>query len=52
MKREQYVQGRAFCDAVVDLTDEATLSRMWTSAEAMPSLPEVEEPRLWLARTA
>ena len=51
MKREQYAPGRAFCDAVVELTDEATLSRMWDSAEAMPSLPEVEEPRLWLART-
>ena len=24
---------------------------MWESAEAMPSLPEVDEPRLWLART-
>jgi putative hydrolase len=51
MKREQYVQGRAFCDTVVEQTDEATLSRMWESAEAMPSLPEVHEPRLWLART-
>jgi putative hydrolase len=51
MKREQYAQGRAFCDAVVELTDEATLARMWESAEAMPSLPEIEEPRLWLART-
>ena len=51
MKREQYVAGRAFCDTVVELADEATLSRMWSSAEAMPSLPEVEEPRLWLART-
>jgi putative hydrolase len=51
MKREQYAQGRAFCDAVVDLADEATLARMWDSAEAMPSLPEIEEPRLWLART-
>ncbi len=51
MKREQYVSGRAFCDAVVSLTDEATLARMWISAEAMPSLPEVFEPRLWLART-
>ena len=36
---------------VVDLTDEATLARMWASAEALPSLPEIEEPRLWLART-
>ena len=51
MKREQYVAGRAFCDTVVELTDEATLSRMWESAEAMPSLPEIGEPRLWLART-
>jgi putative hydrolase len=51
MKRDQYRQGRAFCDTVVELTDEPTLSRMWESADAMPSLPEVLEPRLWLART-
>lgn len=51
MKREQYEQGRAFCDTVVEQTNEATLTRMWESAEAMPSLPEVHEPRLWLART-
>jgi putative hydrolase len=51
MKREQYAQGRAFCDSVVALTDEATLGRMWESADAMPSLPEIHEPRLWLART-
>jgi len=52
MKRQQYEQGRAFCDTVVEQTDETTLSRMWDSAEAMPSLPEIEEPRLWLARSA
>jgi coenzyme F420 biosynthesis associated uncharacterized protein len=52
VKREQYRLGRAFCDAVVDLTDEATLARMWDSAEALPSMPELEEPRLWLARSA
>ena len=51
MKREQDRQGRAFCDTAVELTDEATLARMWDSADAMPSLPEVAEPRLWLART-
>ncbi len=51
MKRQQYAQGRVFCDAVVELTDEATLARMWDGPDAMPSLPEVEEPRLWLART-
>lgn len=51
MKREQYEAGRAFCDTVVELTDEHTLARMWESFEAMPSLPEVSEARLWLART-
>ena len=50
MKREQYTQGRAFCDFVVEQTDESTLARMWASPEDLPSLPEIEEPRLWLAR--
>jgi putative hydrolase len=50
MKREQYRLGRAFCDAVVAVTDEATVARMWESAESLPSLPELDEPRLWLAR--
>ena len=52
VKREQYRLGRAFCHTVVELTDEATLARMWDSAEALPSMPELEEPRLWLARSA
>ena len=52
MKREQYRRGRAFCDTVAELADEATLATMWSSPEALPSLPEIEEPRLWLARSA
>ena len=52
MKREQYRQGREFCDTVVELTDEATLARMWDSADALPSLPEIDEPTLWLSRMA
>jgi coenzyme F420 biosynthesis associated uncharacterized protein len=52
MKREQYAVGRAFCDRVAELTDEATLSRMWDSAESLPSSPELAEPTLWLARMA
>src|SRR5438093_2315913 len=51
LKREQYAGGRRFCDTVVEQTDEATLARMWDSDDAMPSLPEIDEPRLWLART-
>jgi len=51
MKREQYRLGRAFCDTVAELSDELTLARMWDSPESLPSLPELAEPRLWLART-
>ena len=50
VKREHYRQGKAFCDRVVELSDESTLARMWTDADSLPSLPELEEPRLWLAR--
>jgi uncharacterized protein (DUF2342 family) len=39
MKRGQYVQGAAFCDTVVELTDEATHSSMWDTVEAMPVAP-------------
>ena len=51
MKRQQYELGRRFCDRVVELTDEPTLSLMWASAEALPSLVELDEPTLWLSRT-
>jgi putative hydrolase len=51
VEREHYRRGKAFCDTVAEQTDEATLARMWESAEALPSLPEIEEPQLWLART-
>jgi coenzyme F420 biosynthesis associated uncharacterized protein len=50
VERAQYRLGREFCDAVVEAADEQNLARMWGSAEALPSLPELEEPRLWLAR--
>jgi putative hydrolase len=49
--REHVELGRRFCDTVVELTDEATLTRMWADADALPGLAELEEPRLWLART-
>ena len=49
--RDHVALGRRFCETVVELTDEPTLARMWTDAEALPGLAELEEPRLWLART-
>lgn len=52
LKMEQYRLGRAFCERVAEATDEPTLARMWESPEDLPSMPELEEPTLWLARTA
>jgi len=52
VKLEQYRLGGEFCDHVAEATDELTLARIWESAEALPSMPELEEPRLWLARMA
>jgi putative hydrolase len=49
---EQYRLGREFCATVADRIDEATLAGMWGSADALPSMPELEEPTLWLARMA
>jgi putative hydrolase len=46
-----WTRGAAFCDAVAEATDEAALATMWDSPDAMPSLPEIDEPRLWLARS-
>jgi putative hydrolase len=44
--------GRDFCDAVALDAGDAMLARMWDDAEALPSMPELEEPMLWMARTA
>jgi coenzyme F420 biosynthesis associated uncharacterized protein len=52
MKEEQYRLGMAFCDRVAELTDEQTLALAWGSPDSLPSMPELEEPSLWLARMA
>jgi putative hydrolase len=52
MTDEQHRLGRAFADTVAEQTEEATLARMWGSADSLPSMPELEEPTLWLARMA
>ena len=52
MKQEHYRLGGQFCAKVAELTDEATLGRAWESPDALPSMPELEEPTLWLARMA
>ena len=47
---EQYRLGEEFCRIASESTDEATLARMWGSADSLPSMPELEEPTLWLSR--
>jgi putative hydrolase len=49
--RAVHEAGRGFCDRVAAESDEPTLARMWASADALPSFPELGEPTLWLART-
>jgi len=44
--------GRGFVERVVEAADERVLASMWESAEELPSMPELEEPTLWLSRTA
>jgi putative hydrolase len=50
MKKEHYTLGRSFCDEVAEVAGENLLATMWGSAEAIPSMPELSEPTLWMAR--
>jgi coenzyme F420 biosynthesis associated uncharacterized protein len=50
LKLRQYEQGRRFCDAVVDAGGPQALALAWTGPEALPSMAEIEQPSLWIAR--
>jgi putative hydrolase len=52
LKLEQYRLGRSFCERVAEQSDDRTLARMWEGPDALPSMPELEEPTLWLSRMA
>jgi coenzyme F420 biosynthesis associated uncharacterized protein len=51
LKLRQYVQGKAFCDAVVSLGGIEALNRAWSGPEALPELSELDDALRWLART-
>jgi coenzyme F420 biosynthesis associated uncharacterized protein len=51
LKLRQYETGKRFCDAVVARGGIAALNRAWDSPEAMPTLPELDDPVAWLERT-
>jgi coenzyme F420 biosynthesis associated uncharacterized protein len=50
LKMEQYAAGERFADAVITARGRSFLNRVWTGPEHLPSLEEIREPALWIAR--
>jgi putative hydrolase len=51
LKLRQYELGKRFCDTVAESGGIATLNRVWEEPAQMPTLPELEDPDAWMART-
>lgn len=52
LKLRQYRLGKAFCDEVAGEAGIDGLNKLWRSADSLPTLDELEEPRGWLDRIA
>ena len=52
VKLEQYRKGEAFVAAIAAAGGPAALNRLWSGPEMMPRHGEIDDPALWLARTA
>jgi len=50
LKLRQYEEGKIFCDAIVRERGRAALHHLWSSPEALPTLPELRKPEDWIAR--
>jgi coenzyme F420 biosynthesis associated uncharacterized protein len=50
LKLRQYQEGRAFCDAVVAAAGVPALHGAWSSPQDAPTMAELRDPELWLAR--
>jgi putative hydrolase len=52
LDREHYDAGAAFCQGVLERTDNdlEQLNRLWTANTMVPTASELEAPGLWLAR--
>lgn len=50
MKYAQYSQGEAFIAAVADTSGMEGVNMVWERAENLPTLPELTDPKSWLAR--
>jgi coenzyme F420 biosynthesis associated uncharacterized protein len=49
-KMAQYRDGARFVRAVVDKVGMDGFNAVWSSAELLPSLPEIHDPDAWIAR--
>lgn len=50
LTQDRYERGEAFAEGVVERAGEDGLSRLWSSAEMLPTPAEIDAPGLWLAR--
>lgn len=49
-KLRQYSEGALFVRAVIDEVGMSGFNRVWASPEQLPTLQEIETPRLWIKR--
>ncbi|MEU7766301.1 zinc-dependent metalloprotease [Nocardia sp. NPDC049190] len=49
-KVAQYVRGKAFVDEVVGSVGMARFNTVWTDAETLPRVDEIEDPQRWIGR--
>ncbi|WP_442972717.1 zinc-dependent metalloprotease [Rhodococcus sp. G-MC3] len=49
-KMAQYVRGKAFVDHVVGVVGMERFNTVWTDADTLPLLDEIENPDRWIAR--
>jgi coenzyme F420 biosynthesis associated uncharacterized protein len=51
LKLKQYERGKYFCDAIVAAQGLRALRHVFSNAEALPTLAELDDPDAWLLRT-
>ncbi|MBP1465693.1 zinc-dependent metalloprotease [Candidatus Chloroploca sp. M-50] len=50
LKLAQYQQGEAFVNAVTQARGQAYCARVWERVEHLPTMEEIKQPALWIAR--
>jgi putative hydrolase len=50
VKMEQYRQGEAFVNDIVDRHGNEAIERLWSGPDSMPSMQEIRNPEQWSER--